>query len=347
MDPRPARRPTLADVARIAGTSTTVVSYVVNGTNRPVAPATRERVRAAIAQLDYRPNRAARALRVRSQRFIGLVVPATADPFYVAFADEIQASAMRRGYLTLTGSSGFNPDQEAALLEGLVDEEAAGVILVGLGESRDLRAVLESSPVPAVFLHHRPAGLSGPLVTIADREWARRATEHLLGHGHTELALLTHADDDGPVGMRMRGFRDAVEAAGIEPSLWRTDGYDRQAASRAVMTALEGGAAVPRGLVVTTDELAFGALHALAAIFLGGMRPLGVGFAALAFGFFEALSIRLGNLDVPSQLVQTIPYIATLIGLGLFAWRETTRRRRGSGATGQRRRPVTPGADPA
>ncbi|MCA0253186.1 MAG: LacI family transcriptional regulator [Actinobacteria bacterium] len=266
MDPRPARRPTLADVARIAGTSTTVVSYVVNGTNRPVAPATRERVRAAIAQLDYRPNRAARALRVRSQRFIGLVVPATADPFYVAFADEIQASAMRRGYLTLTGSSGFNPDQEAALLEGLVDEEAAGVILVGLGESRDLRAVLESSPVPAVFLHHRPAGLSGPLVTIADREWARRATEHLLGHGHTELALLTHADDDGPVGMRMRGFRDAVEAAGIEPSLWRTDGYDRQAASRAVMTALEGGAAVPRGLVVTTDELAFGALHALAAL---------------------------------------------------------------------------------
>ena len=84
---------------------------------------------------------------------------------------------------------------------------------------------------------------------------------------------------------------------------------------------------------------------ALAAIFLGGMRPLGVGLAALAFGFFEALSIRLGNLDIPSQLVQTIPYVATLIGLGLFAWRETTRRR-----PGRRRRerepaaPVTPGA---
>ncbi len=65
---------------------------------------------------------------------------------------------------------------------------------------------------------------------------------------------------------------------------------------------------------------------AVAAIFLGGMRPVGVLIASLAFGFFDALSIRLGNLDVPSQLVQTIPFLATLIGLGIFAWRDTRRR---------------------
>lgn len=65
---------------------------------------------------------------------------------------------------------------------------------------------------------------------------------------------------------------------------------------------------------------------AVAAIFLGGMRPVGVLIASLAFGFFEVLSIRLGNLDVPSQLVQMIPFLATLVGLGLFAWRDTRRR---------------------
>ena len=65
---------------------------------------------------------------------------------------------------------------------------------------------------------------------------------------------------------------------------------------------------------------------AVAAIFLGGMRPLGVGVASLVFGFFAALSIRLGNADIPSQLVQAIPYLATLVGLGLFAWRESQRR---------------------
>ena len=68
------------------------------------------------------------------------------------------------------------------------------------------------------------------------------------------------------------------------------------------------------------------ALIAVAAIFLGGMRPLGVGVASLVFGFFAALSIRLGNADIPSQLVQAIPYLATLVGLGLFAWRESQRR---------------------
>lgn len=266
----------MADVARLAGTSTTVVSYVVNGTDRPVAPGTKERVQAAIARLDYRPNRAARALRIRSQRFIGLVVPATADPFYVAFADAVQASAMRRGYLTLTGSSGFNPDQEAALLEGLVDEEVAGVILVGLGESRDLRTVLQTSPIPAVFLHHRPVGLTGPLVTIANRQWAQRATEHLLEHGYRDLALLTHADDDGPVGERMRGFLDAVRAAGADHVLWRADGYDRQAGSRATLAALADHPRPPRGLVVATDELAFGALHALASRQVGVPEDIAV-----------------------------------------------------------------------
>ena len=65
---------------------------------------------------------------------------------------------------------------------------------------------------------------------------------------------------------------------------------------------------------------------AVAAIFLGGMRPLGGGVASLVFGFFAALSIRLGNADIPSQLVQAIPYLATLVGLGLFAWRESQRR---------------------
>lgn len=80
---------------------------------------------------------------------------------------------------------------------------------------------------------------------------------------------------------------------------------------------------------------------AVAAIFLGGMRPVGVLLASLAFGFFEVLSIRLGNLDVPSQLVQTIPFLATLVGLGLFAWRDT-RRRSLTAAHRPRRRPQTP-----
>ncbi|KAA9146995.1 ABC transporter permease [Microbacterium lushaniae] len=90
-----------------------------------------------------------------------------------------------------------------------------------------------------------------------------------------------------------------------------------------------GGAFLSMGYVSSflRDMTAGRGFIAVAAIFLGGMRPLGVLLAALAFGFFEALSIRLGNFDVPSQLVQAIPYAATLVGLGIFAYRDVRRRR--------------------
>ncbi|CAM5562695.1 ABC transporter permease [Streptomyces aurantiogriseus] len=67
---------------------------------------------------------------------------------------------------------------------------------------------------------------------------------------------------------------------------------------------------------------------ALAAVFLGGLRPWGVFLAALGFGAAEALAVQLGTLDVPPQLVSTIPYAMTLLALALYAWR---RKRRGTG----------------
>ncbi|MGI3785204.1 MAG: LacI family DNA-binding transcriptional regulator, partial [Janthinobacterium lividum] len=80
--PEPVRRATAAEVARLAGVSPAVVSYVLNGGPRPVAPATAERVREAVRQLDYRPNRAARALRVGSTGMVGLILPSVTNPFF-------------------------------------------------------------------------------------------------------------------------------------------------------------------------------------------------------------------------------------------------------------------------
>ena len=85
----PARRATAAEVARLAGVSPAVVSYVLNEGPRPVAPATAARVREAVRQLDYRPNRAARALRVGSTGMVGMILPSVSNPFFAAFSEEI------------------------------------------------------------------------------------------------------------------------------------------------------------------------------------------------------------------------------------------------------------------
>ncbi len=262
MSEEPRRRATVADVASVAGTSTAVVSYVINNGPRPVAPATRDRVLNAIAQLGFRPSRGARALRVQRSSFIGLVVPGTADPFYVQHSHAIEAAASRRDFLTMTGNSGFDATQEATLTAALLDEGAAGMVIMGIGGSTALSDVLQRSATRRVFVHHRTEGIDGPLVAVDDYEWAKRATTHLLEHGYGEVAILTHLDDEGPVGRRLEGWRDALQTAGKVPEAhWvQRSPIDRASASDAIEDWLLSPDR-PRAIFVATDELAFGLLH--------------------------------------------------------------------------------------
>ena len=88
------KMPTRADVARLADTSTAVVSYVVNDGPRPVAAATRERVRAAITELGYRPNAVARALRAQQTQTIGMLVPDISNPFFAELSQAVPGAAL-------------------------------------------------------------------------------------------------------------------------------------------------------------------------------------------------------------------------------------------------------------
>jgi LacI family transcriptional regulator len=81
------------DVARLAGTSTAVVSYVINNGPRPVAPATRERVLAAIKELGYRPDRVAQAMASRRTDLIGLIIPDARQPFFGEMAHAVEQAA--------------------------------------------------------------------------------------------------------------------------------------------------------------------------------------------------------------------------------------------------------------
>ncbi len=263
------RRATLADVARLAGTSTAVVSYVINNGPRPVAAPTKEKVTRAIAELGFRPSRAARALRVRHSEFIGLIVPGTSDPYYVQLGHAVEAAASRRGYLTMTGNSGFRPEQEAALLKALIDENVAGLVIAGLGNSQDLDQILMSGGTRAIFMHHRPDNLTGSLVTVDNKGWAQRAVQHLTEHGHPNVACLTHEDDAGPVGERYRGWQSAMRATGVgekQLKAWTVRApIDRAGASAAVGDWLLSPDR-PSAVFVATDEQAFGLLHRAALV---------------------------------------------------------------------------------
>ena len=96
---------TRKDVARLAGVSDAVVSYVLNGGPRGVSSDKAERVRRAVEKLQYRPNSVARALRLQRSNALGLIIPDAANPYFAELSRAVEEAAYERGYILLIGNS--------------------------------------------------------------------------------------------------------------------------------------------------------------------------------------------------------------------------------------------------
>lgn len=289
------RRPTLADVAALAGTSTAVVSYVVNDGPRSVAPQTRQRVEAAIATLGYRRNLLAGALSAGRSNLVALLVPDSSNAFFSELARHVEREGRRRGLLTLLGNAGYDTRAEQDYLAAFSDLRPRGLLVASIVEGPE-------PPVdcPRVYLHSAPDGTSAPRVLFDDLAGARAAVEHLLAHGHRDIHCVTGLTGFGPAGRRELGWSAAMEDAGAP-----TDGrmhrisFERVEAERAVLAILDSPDR-PAAIFATTDEQALAALRAAAVLGLRVPDDLAiVGFD----GIREALngSVRLTTVSVPLE----------------------------------------------
>ncbi|WP_405686042.1 LacI family transcriptional regulator [Streptomyces sp. NBC_01387] len=251
MAERAGRAPTLADVARVAGTSTAVVSYVMNNGPRPVAAKTRERVLAAAAELDYRPNLIARALRSRTTGVVGLILPEASNPYFGALARHVEQALDTRGKLTLIGNAGYSPERQEHLVDKFLAAQVDGLIIV----SADGGTQVTRAGVPAVYVHNRPVDGQAPVVAAVNEAAVQEAITHLHGHGHTRIAFLSGPCDAGPVGERHAAW---AALAGTAAPLLRCAYY--RAAAAALTGQLIGEGAMPAALITATDEQAIGVL---------------------------------------------------------------------------------------
>ncbi len=254
---RPIRRATRDDVARLAGVSSAVVSYVVNDGPRPVAAATRSRVLDAIAKLDYRPNSAARSLITGQSQLLGLIVPDVENPYFAGLAKAVELQAARRG-LRLVLAQCASED-----LTGMVDS------LAGLQVDGIITATL---PPPSLFAHAAWARV--PMVNLSlalsfdglpalSPDYyggSQSAVRHLVEvHGHTRVALVTGAEQ---LDVRERAWRDALESSGLEPGPvfrvpWSSQG------GRAAADALVADDPQVSAVFVVSDQQAIGLLAGL------------------------------------------------------------------------------------
>ncbi|MDF1522376.1 MAG: LacI family DNA-binding transcriptional regulator, partial [Trueperaceae bacterium] len=208
-------RTTLADVATHVGVSVMTVSRVVN--DRPgVGQGTRERVRAAVAALGYRPNIVARGLKVERSRTIGLLVPDVTNPYFPEIVRGAEDVAIRRGYILLLTNVIEDVDREVAALEAFEDRRVEGVIACSprLDDER-LDALLRRHPA-AVVVNRRTRPDAAGSVRIDHEHGARMLLRHLAAIGCRRLAVLAGPSDSHAGRERLLGFDREARERGLE-----------------------------------------------------------------------------------------------------------------------------------
>lgn len=256
---------TLHDVARLASVSIKTVSNVIN--DRPnIRPATRERVEKAIAELGYTPNLTARNLRSGRTGAIALAVPDLALSYFAELAAIVIAEAERRGVVVLVEQTGGDRQREIELLRSPRLKLTDGLIFSPLGMGQDDVDRL-AVPYPLVLLGERI--FDGPTdhVTMRNVEAARAATAHLLAHGRKRIALIgAHAGEViGSAGLRLRGYREALEEAGVpygDDIVGYTTMWHRANGADSMRELLRRGVEFDAVLGLN-DTLALGAMRAL------------------------------------------------------------------------------------
>lgn len=214
----------LKDVARMAEVDPSTVSRVLRGDpSQAVRPETRERIVAAAQKLRYRPNALARGLRTRRTDTIGLIIP---DVFNLGFAEVthgIQTSAAEAGRLVLLieakgltddGDRTLHTEDEYAQL--IADGRLDGLIVAFATVDDHLVAQLAELRIPLVLVNRRTAGVHGSVV-VDDERGSSMAVEHLFELGHRRIGYVGLAAATDTAQRRERGYRAAMERAGIVP----------------------------------------------------------------------------------------------------------------------------------
>ncbi|MCX4714489.1 LacI family transcriptional regulator [Streptomyces avidinii] len=254
------------DVARLAGTSTAVVSYVINNGPRPVAPATRERVLAAIKDLGYRPDRVAQAMASRRTDLIGMIVPDARQPFFAEMAHAVEQAAAERGKMVLVGNSDYRDEREVHYLRAFLGMRVSGLILVSQGMSERAASEIEAWDARIVLLHERPEAIDDVAVVTDDIGGAQLATRHLLEHGHEYVACIGGVENTpsvgDPVADHVEGWRRAMQEAGrsVEGRLIEAP-YNRYDAYTVALEVLARPDR-PTAIFCATDDQAIGVLRA-------------------------------------------------------------------------------------
>jgi len=297
------RKPTMNDVARLAGVGTMTVSRVLNGTAK-VSEDAAKRVKTAIQQLNYRPNELARALRGQRSRSIGLILPYLYDPFFAMCAHAVTTVAKQHGYSVIMTTSNEDSETEYAEASQMLQRHVEGLILIpaNRGQSRLTRSMLGKTPLVAF---DRPlADPSFDSVLVQNQLGSRRMVEHLIEHGHTAITFMGLGRNLYTINARFQGYRRAMVDAGLE-----TDAFFQCETPESTLDAIQSRlhAKKPPTAYFTSNTLA--SRYTFSALLQLGVKiPTDVALAG--FDDFDMAELTSPPLSVVRQPAQEMGRVA-------------------------------------
>jgi LacI family transcriptional regulator len=287
-------RPTMRDVAALAGVSLKTVSRVVNH-EHGVSGDLVAKVEKAASQLDYRPNLTASNLR-RSDRKTatwGLLLEDVANPFSSAVHRGVEEKARELGVAVFAASMDEDPERERELVSTFSSRRVDALIIAPTATEHAYLANEVRNGIAVVFVDRPPLGIDADCVVTDNRESAASATRHLIEHGHQRIAFVGDYSSIITANERYLGYLDAMAAAGVQvrPEFVVRDVHDPAQSADAVRTLLSRDQ-TPTAIFAAQNLITMGAVEAL--------RAAGAQYRVALVGFDD---FAMANLLEPAVTV--------------------------------------------
>jgi len=205
---------TIKEVAKLAGVSTTTVSYVINK-SRFVSEQTRAKVLKAIEELDYRPNIVARSLRERKTGTVGLIICDLRNPFFSEVLQGIETYLGEKKYSLIVTNTDYDNDKERESIDMFYSKQMDGVIIVpGENTNKHVKFLTERN-IPVVLLDKKIQNLNVDVVLVNNIEGSKQLTEHLMSLGHKRIGIIAGPLNSTTGKERLEGYLKALKAHSI------------------------------------------------------------------------------------------------------------------------------------
>ncbi|MFI7585747.1 LacI family DNA-binding transcriptional regulator [Spongisporangium articulatum] len=236
------RRPTMRDVAALAGVSLKTVSRVVNG-EPGVSALLSQRVRGAIEQLDFRPNVGASSLRRTGGRTstVGLLLEDVSNPYSAAVQRAVEDVAIPRGVMVYSASLDEDPSRERELARAFSTRRADGLIIAPASDDQSYLASEVRAGTVVVCIDREAQALPADSILATNATGSTEGVRHLIASGHRRIAFLGDRRTIVTAQQRFDGYRDALTGASmpLDEQLIVHDLYDQGLAEAAVVRLLE------------------------------------------------------------------------------------------------------------